>query len=333
MGNDVVEVVISADGSWKAVFRDDDHVDKVQNDAHISGMEPAEPKESTCSHGVLSNVLDLTNDDDIELLDACETTDRKPQLEDLQSQILSSLSMNPAGVNQEAAAPMEEDFWSGVDLLPDIQTVVSNRVLPVMTDAISQATNQEAAGNCITLSSDSTVQNQFSAPNNFQMQQLNHLNSAVNEHGRLQHIPRHVTRNPVAVQALPAQPQALASQQRSRTTLGPGSSTVAPRVSVSGSANCFSPVLSDTERQQHFSRPIMNRPQIAGLPVTGPQHHSATQVEFMLHIRHLFFYKMSIIYIYINKAFFSPTPLLLTRNNVQITCFTLSCCSLPLFLG
>ncbi|KAI9108345.1 hypothetical protein K1719_020536 [Acacia pycnantha] len=285
VGDNVSEVVISADGSWKAVYKDDNDVDKMQNDAHNSGKEPAEPKESTCYPGNLPNVLDLTNDDDdLEMLDAGETNDRKPDPADLQSQsttpILTSLGMNSAGVNRDVAAQVEDDFWSGVQVAfggLDTPIDAGDFVLPVLTDAISQTTSQEAVDHGITLPSNSTVQNQFSAPNNFQMLQSNYLNSAVNEHGRLEQRPRHVNRNPVAVQALPAQSQTLGPQQRSRANLSPGSSTVAPHVSVSSPANRFGPMLSDTERQQLLSRPTVNLPQLVGATVTVSQHHSATQ--------------------------------------------------------
>ncbi|KAI9108318.1 hypothetical protein K1719_020509 [Acacia pycnantha] len=285
VGDNVSEVVISADGSWKAVYKDDNDVDKMQNDAHNSGKEPAEPKESTCSPGNLPNVLDLTNDDDdLEMLDAGETNDRKPDPADLQSQsttpILTSLSMNSAVVNRDVAAQVEDNFWCEVQVAfggLDTPIDAGDFVHPVLTDAISPTTSQEAVDHGITLPSNSTVQNQFSAPNNFQMLQSNYLNSAVNEHGRLQQRPRHVNRNPVAVQALPAQSQTLGPQQRSRANLSPGSSTVAPHVSVSSPANHFSPMLSDTERQQLFSRPTMNLPQLVGATVTVSQHHSATQ--------------------------------------------------------
>ncbi|KAK4262817.1 hypothetical protein QN277_028325 [Acacia crassicarpa] len=292
VGDNVSEVVISADGSWKAVYKDDNDVgkmqndvDKMQHDAQNSGKEPAEPKESSCSPGNLPNVLDLTNDGDhLERLDAGETNDRKPHPADLQCQsttpILTSIGMNSAGVNRDVAAQVEDDFWPGVQVAfggLDTPIVAGNFVHPVLTDIISQTTSQEAVDHGSTLPSNSTVQNQFSAPNNFQMLQSNYLNSAVNEHGRLQQRPGHVNRNPVAVQALPAQSLALGSQQRSRANLSPSSSTVAPHVSVSSPANRFSPVLSDTERQQLFSRPTMNLPQLVGVTVSVSQHHSATQ--------------------------------------------------------
>ncbi|XP_028774835.1 E4 SUMO-protein ligase PIAL2 isoform X2 [Neltuma alba] len=287
VGDNVAEVLISADGSWKAVFRDDADVDKMQNDARNSGKEAAEPKECPSFPGALPDVLDLTNDDDMEILDAGETTDIKPHLADLQTQpttsILATSGLNSAGVNQDVAAQAEDDFWPGVHLTSggsDPPTIVGNCAHPILTDAIAQATNQEAVDHGITLTSNLSLQNQFTAPNNFQMQQSNYLNTAVLENGRSQQIPRHVNRNPVAVQALPAQCQALGPQQRSRTNLSPlipGSSTVAPHVSGSSPANGFSPIVSDTERRQHFSRPTVNLPQVVGATVSISQHHSPTQ--------------------------------------------------------
>ncbi|KAK4262819.1 hypothetical protein QN277_028326 [Acacia crassicarpa] len=285
VGDNVSEVVISADGSWKAVYKDDNDVDKIQNDAHNSGKEPAEPKESSCSPGNLPNILDLTNDDDdLERLDAGETNDRKPHLADLQSQsttsIFTSLGVNSAGVNRDVAAQVEDDSWSGAQAAfggLDTTIVAGDFVHPVLTDAISQTTSQEAVDHGITLPSNSTVHNQFSAPNNFQMLLSNYLNLAVNEHGGLQQRARHVNRNPVAVQALSAQSQTMGPQQRSRTNLSPSSSTVAPHVSVSSPANRLGPILSETERQQLFSRPTMNLPQLVGVTVSVSQRHSATQ--------------------------------------------------------
>lgn len=286
-----MEVVISADGSWKAVLEDDNNVDKMHDDAHKSGKEHAELKESTCSPRALSDVLDLTNDDDMEMLDSCETDDRKPLLANLHSQSITpnvtSLGMNnSAGVNQNVAAQVQDDFWSGLYFASgrsDAPTV-GRSDHPVLADAISPAINQEAEGHGNTLTSNSLLQNQFSSPNNFHLQQLNYSNSVVNDYGRSQSMPRHINRTSVAIQALPAQLQSSGPQQRSRTNLNsliPNSSTVAPHVSVSSPANDLSSILSDTERQQHFSRPTMNLPQVLGLTSSALQHHSATQVEFI----------------------------------------------------
>lgn len=287
-------MVINADGSWKPVLEDGDNVNKVQNDAHSSGKEQSEPKEPSCSLGPLSDVLDLTNDDDMEIVNVYEDDDRKPLVADFNSQsinpTITSLGMNSAVASQNLAAQVEDDFWSGLLMDPDrldTPIVVGTSEHPVLTDAVSPAItpaiNQEAEGHGNTVTSNSVMQNQLSAPNNFHSQQPNYMNSIASDYGRPHTIPRDITRTPIAIQALPAQSQALGPQQRSRPNLNPlipNSSTSTPYVSVSSSSNGFGAILSDTERQQHFSPPTMNLSPVMGASSSGPQR-PVIQVKFV----------------------------------------------------
>ncbi|KAK7307878.1 hypothetical protein VNO77_41318 [Canavalia gladiata] len=284
VGENITEVIVLADGSWKAVLENDYDVDKMQNKANNCEKEQTEPQESSCSP---SNVFDLTKDDDnLETMDYCEMTDKKPfqasALSQFVTPISTSLGMNSTGVNQTIATQID-DFWSGVHIAhvrSDTPTIgVSEH--PVQPNTVSHASNQESEGHVNNPTVNSAMHNQFSAPNNLQMQ-LNYINS-VNEYGRSSSVPRHINRTPVAVQALPAQSQALAPQQNSITNLNnsllPSSSSATAHISLSSpaSADTFNAILSDTERQQHFSRTPKNMPQVSGVNSPAFQHHPATQ--------------------------------------------------------
>ncbi|RDY09749.1 E4 SUMO-protein ligase PIAL2, partial [Mucuna pruriens] len=285
VGENITEVIVLADGSWKAVLEKDHDVDKMQKKALNCEKEQTEPLESTCS----PSTVDLTNDDDrLEAMDSCEIVDRKPFQASGHSQFLTpnstSLGMNSTGVNQNVSAQIEDDFWSGVCIgrgRSDTPTVGISE-LPVLPDTVSPAFNQESAGRDNNPVVNSATHNQFPAPNNLQMQ-LNHMNS-VNEYGRSSSVSRHFNRTPVAVQALPVQSQALGPQQNSITNLNnsllPGNnSSATSHISLSNpaSVDTFNAILSDTERQQHFSRPPRNLPQVSGVNPPAFQHHTSTQ--------------------------------------------------------
>ncbi|KAE9606549.1 putative E3 SUMO protein ligase [Lupinus albus] len=279
VGDGVHEVIVHADGSWKAVLENDHNKDKMQNKAHNCEKEQTEPQESTCSPNIVSNVLDLTEDDDqMEIMmNTVETADRKPFQASVHGQVVTpnstSLGMNSAGVNQNVFPQIEDDFWSGLYLAHgrlDTPTV-SVPEHPTLPDTVSPALNLEGDGHDNNLAVNSVTHNQLSSSNNLQLQ-LNY-NSVANEYGRS--IPSHISRIPVAVQALPVQqPQALRPQQNSRNY-----STASPHVPLSSptTADSFNAILSDTERQQRFSRPPMNPPQISGVNSSALQHHSVTQ--------------------------------------------------------
>ncbi|XP_020216462.1 E4 SUMO-protein ligase PIAL2 isoform X2 [Cajanus cajan] len=268
VGENITEVIVLADGSWKAVLEKDRDVDKMQNKAPNCEKEQTEPQESTCS----PSTVDLTKDDDcLEIMDSCEIADRKPFQASVHSQFVTpnstSLGMNSTGINQNVAAQIEDDFWSGI-------YVTGGSELPVLPDTVSPAFNQEPAGRDNNPVVNSAMHNSFSATNNLQMQ-LNHMNS-VNEYGRSSSMPR-INRTPVAVQALPVQSQALGPQQNSITNLNNSAATPHINLSNPASVDAISAILSDTERQQHFSRSPRNLPQVSGVNSTAFQHHSATQ--------------------------------------------------------
>ncbi|KAL3039823.1 hypothetical protein AAZX31_01G207700 [Glycine max] len=286
VGENITEVIVLANGSWKAVLEKDHDVDKMQKKARNCEKEQTQPQESTCPPGT----VDLTKDDDgLDTVGSCDIVERKPTPASIHSQFVTpnstSLGMNSTGVNQNVATQID-DFWPGVCFVrsrSDTPTV-GNSELPVLPDTVSPTFSQESAGHDNNPVVNSAMHNQFLGPNNLQMQ-MNHMNS-VNEYGRSSSAPRHIHRTPVAVQALPVQSQALGPQQNSITNLNssllPSNSSATPHISLSNptSVDTLNAILSDTERQQHFSRTPMNLPQVSGVNSPAFQHHTATQVWF-----------------------------------------------------
>ncbi|XP_040990726.1 E4 SUMO-protein ligase PIAL2 isoform X2 [Juglans microcarpa x Juglans regia] len=246
VGENVDEVIISADGSWKAVLESDGTVDEATVKTPNSQKERTGWQESTSVSNSLPNVLELTEDNnEMGTVNSNETEDRKPLQASLP--VATHLNLPPElnrinEANQSVAAEVEDDFWPGIYLSSEpmnssarsnaqrvgsiFEPVTANLMQsPVLTDAFSPAINQE---------SDFTtpiMQSQGSS-NNFQLQQSQYVNSlANNEHVRLPAIPRHVSRTPIAVQALPVQPQAPNPQRRQ---------------------NHFNPIYSTMESQHHF---------------------------------------------------------------------------------
>ncbi|XVF52983.1 hypothetical protein PTKIN_Ptkin05aG0061700 [Pterospermum kingtungense] len=281
VAEDVSDVIISADGSWKAMLENDGIIDELHDKILNTQKDGSEQPESAKCIPIF---LDLSQDDNmVDAMDISEIEDRKPPVANLQSQSAApNLTVtvelnNTVGANQDVSSHMEDDFWSGLDLIHgfDISTArtdaqvggrsesTSNFASPVFSDAISPASNRtEVRGdaNLTTLG----IQNQASAVSNLQLLQSQFINPMSSyEYGWLQHIPRHINRTPIAIQALPGLAQMPTPQQRSRNslnTLSTSDSSLAPQanLSMSPSPNAFSTVSSDTERQPQFSRSLAN---------------------------------------------------------------------------
>jgi E3 SUMO-protein ligase PIAS1 len=297
VGENVDEVVISADGSWKAVMTSDDHVDQAQDEDLNCQKEKIEGLESTRVSTFLPNVLDLTEEnDEMEAISNSETEDRKPLQANLPfaTNLTLSPELNPtSGASPNLSGQVEDNFWSGVYLnygsmnssaRSNGQRVagISEPILanlmqsPVLTDAVSPALNQEAEGRGNTNFATPIMLSQNS-PNDFQLQPSQYVNSVVNnDHGRLAPIPRHVSRTPIAVQALPAQSWASNLQQRPRSSLNsltPNGSSVSSQVprSVAPTTDALNTISSDRERLQHF-RAHVSPPQVSDI-------HSSSLLE------------------------------------------------------
>ncbi|XP_038683934.1 E4 SUMO-protein ligase PIAL2-like isoform X2 [Tripterygium wilfordii] len=273
VGEEVTDIIISADGSWKAVLERDDNED-VAHDTELHLNEKAELQEST--PGPI--FLDLTEDDDkVDTLGSYENEDRKVVPADLRNPSVCTNFTTQPDVNdmnissQNATAQIEDEFWSGVYLsnlsVPSyvssgaeirISTSESTSadflMSPVLTDAISPAFNQRAERHVNINPTTSALQSQFSAPTNLQLQQAQFVNSTTlqseygrsaaipsnqNEYGRSASVPRNITRTPVAVQALPALSQTNAPQQRARSGYSAQSLASQASLPVAPSANNY----------------------------------------------------------------------------------------------
>ncbi|GAY39196.1 hypothetical protein CUMW_042500 [Citrus unshiu] len=224
VGENVADVIISADGSWKAIMEADDNVDQAHDRILSSEKEGCEHQESAAVANSNPVILDLTkNDDEIDAMSTGEIEDVKP---DLHSQPVSTNLTMPSELISTVQADQnfvttDDDFWAGIlypdgsassDARSDGQTVggvsapssTSFMVSPVLTDAISPAFNREVDALGYTHLTTPVMQSLCSAPNNLQIQQTQLMNPSVNyEYGRSA-VARHLNRTPMAVQALPA---------------------------------------------------------------------------------------------------------------------------------
>ncbi|KAA8520878.1 hypothetical protein F0562_011551 [Nyssa sinensis] len=275
VGENVADVIISADGSWKAVTESNDHKDWPHD--KTSNCEPEGPtqQESTSFNEAVPDIMDLTEGDDgMDVMGTCPTEDRKPLLSNLQSQ--------PNVTNLTTTA--ETELYKS-DVVGVSEPALTNYMLsPVLTDAVSPALNRELETfHGTALLATSMPQSKISATNNLQLQQSQFANSIVsNEYGRFPSIPRHINRTPIAVQALPAQTLTPVPQQRSRNNFNnliPNGHSVASQSSsaLPSIADGFNAVSSNVERQQQFSRSPLNQFQVPHMTSSSLQQHSATQ--------------------------------------------------------
>lgn len=221
-------------------MENDDQADQAHDLVLDCSKERSEQQQSTRSTNVSPNILDLTEDDDEEdVFRTCGVEDRKP------------LQM----VNQNSAAQVEDDFWSGVSVTSGLGTYIArsdNHVLGstsqspnflslplILTEAFTPITSREAGVQSNTNPTVPEIPSQLSPTSNLLLQQPQFASS--NEYGRFPSVPRMVARTPIAVQALPAQSQA------------PG---------------------------QHLSRPLSNPHQASAAASSLSQQCSAGQVRY-----------------------------------------------------
>ncbi|XP_055819605.1 E4 SUMO-protein ligase PIAL2 isoform X2 [Solanum dulcamara] len=210
VSEDVTDVMISSDGSWKAIMESDDCTEKPR-DKTPDIAQDSPRRGSDGPSNAPGDVLDLTDiDDDMNTGSAAEAEDRKnfPTIIQMQSNVQKTTAVNnPSEINQ--------------------------------TDAISPALNPE--GNAFIPTS--LLESGLSSSNLLQLQQFQFVNSGFSsEYGRFPTAARPASRTPVAVQALPAQMNTPVPQQRQQSTMNPllhaGPSAAAqdlPIVSLDGS--------------------------------------------------------------------------------------------------
>ncbi|KAL2544258.1 E4 SUMO-protein ligase PIAL2-like [Forsythia ovata] len=220
VGPNATEVIISSDGSWNAVMETDDATKKPEDKTSNVGHDASSEIESAGLADAPVEILDLTEIDDvIDGVATRESEDRKLSPTTRQSLSMTKTpSVNPQMANtndvNQNIAQIEDEFWSGI-YLSTFGTGTSNvRSNP----PIAGVSNQELEvfhGN-VPLAT-SVPESETALPNNLQLQQYQFGNPNMsNEYGRLPSISSHVTRTPIAIQALPAQTPTSILQQRSR---------------------------------------------------------------------------------------------------------------------
>ncbi|KAK8284190.1 hypothetical protein V6Z12_D08G143700 [Gossypium hirsutum] len=243
VAEDVSDVIISADGSWKAVMENDDDVDELHGNTLNCQKDGSERPESATG---VPMVLDLTQT--VDAMETIETEDRKPPVATLESlSAAPNLTLTPelinlAGANQNV---MDDDFWSVLysghgsgtstsrtdTQVGGTESTRNFTVSPVFSDAVSPALNRADAHGNANLATPG-IQNQVATTNNLPLHPSQVTNSMSNhEYGSLQNIPRHVSRSSIAVQALPAMSQTQTpTQQRSSNSVNTKNTTSSARI-------------------------------------------------------------------------------------------------------
>lgn len=239
-------------------------------------------------------LVDFTNQRNVDDT-TCEIEDRKPfgdiLLDCAAGNLPEASGFDSTDVVQEAAGQIGQSVWSRISSLAsllngsvahstasasmtarvDAPVAISESIpldallAPVLTDAVSPAPNREpvdvrGATQLMTGLQNATQLQQIVSPENLQLQQPQFENSIVSNENSRRPIPRHISRTPIAIQALPAQKQGSNTlQQRSRPNvmastpiISNGASTVASQMlpfTASTSAG-FGAASSEMERQQ-----------------------------------------------------------------------------------
>ncbi|KAG6782829.1 hypothetical protein POTOM_012249 [Populus tomentosa] len=290
VGDHCSDVIISADGSLKAISESDNKVDQTQERTLHCEKGMPEQVESMTSTRTLPMVMDLTVDDDeINGEDNIDAEDRKPFLATLQNHPVDTNpipTMPSQLINANAPSrnfsTLADEFWSSPywsSSASDAQMVngfsepstTTFMTSPVITDSVSPALNCDVGGYGNTTTS-SLMHNQLSASSYLQSLQQKFVNSIANgEYGTLPPM-YHANRSPIAVQALPARPQTPAPQQRSRTpnpAISSGAS-LSSHGTLPEAANGLSSVSGNMDRQQQFARSLNTNS-------SSLQHNSSAQ--------------------------------------------------------
>lgn len=210
----VTDIIITTDGSWRAIMESDKETDQAENNSMdvSSQKEGSEQQEST--------LLDLTKDNDDDMMDAagtCNVEDTKPLRTDVQNNFVSNNTIIPPqqnsmmGIHHSNGGHLQSNLWPGISFpgSSNFQTVsisesfVTNPMtVPRLVhncDAMSQGStsrtsslvqNQLLTAHNLPLqglnamisntTTSSLMQNQVSSANNSQLQQLQSSDAVIN---------------------------------------------------------------------------------------------------------------------------------------------------------
>ncbi|KAK9279691.1 hypothetical protein L1049_013371 [Liquidambar formosana] len=287
VGENIAEVIVSTDGSWKAVLESEDHKDGQGQRWQQEGSDQCESIEFS---RIPADVIDLAMGGDS---DACGLSifgreKKNPFLDNLEGYFTSGNLVAPEvndtfRVDQNASAQMEDDFWSGIMFAStsapqhltapatnsDSRTDAGISYTPpfnfmhsrVLADAVSPAPSRESV--------DSREETHFtlSLPQN----QLFDPSSL-----------RNVSPTPSAIQSISAQAQGPSSCQQIRalnSSVPSVASSPTPQSTHSMALNTvgFAAVNGGTESDQQLSRLLMNSVPVSNVASSSTQHHSVTQ--------------------------------------------------------
>lgn len=253
------DVIISADGSWKAIIVSDDHAEKQQEKFSVAQEDgPEEPGSATLSNTPLA-VLDLTEaDDDIDVIMG-EAEDRKVFPKNSKAQGIAENVLSNS-------AEIEDSFWTGIYLstfssaspMSSMQNVSIHEpssanalVSPVLADPNPPSPDREDEDfveNALVATHG--TQSEIPSQSSLQLQAFQYGNSSNSyEYGWSHSTAQHVTRTPIAVQALPAQAPTTAPQRPRNST-----SNLSPSGALTASQTSAAPFSRSIESQQQFSR-------------------------------------------------------------------------------
>ncbi|GMH22678.1 hypothetical protein Nepgr_024521 [Nepenthes gracilis] len=290
VSEDVIDVIISADGSWNAATSSTDHRDEPREAILNPLQEGLEQQESYGVSNDPPDVCDLTRgDDDMAIAGHSEREDCKPVVIP-DPQILR----NTSEVDQSAVTQID-DQWSPTMLLPasislgTISQPLANFVpQPVLTDAVSPALNRDHVALWgMSHATNSMSLSQLSTANSLALQQPQFGQANLSsEYGRSPAITRNVTRTPIAIQALPVQPPTPSTSQWPRPSLNPSSIDVSSLSSqnsllLSSVADGSGKILSDMERRPNTSQSYVNPLQVPDVATSSSQRLLAAQTQLL----------------------------------------------------
>ncbi|XP_008795024.1 uncharacterized protein LOC103710882 isoform X2 [Phoenix dactylifera] len=280
-GEGVSDVVIFADESWKAVVKHNGTTDEL-HDGRLEGQQDG----SIESDINTVTVVDLTMEDDdqseMSQNGTCEFEDRKP-FEHIQgfsgSEFHSELPVASTSGTTQVAAHHVDGIWSrnlplttysNVLLAPTngsnahasgtLESLVPDIILnPVITDAVSPALNRDATTNHELSQPTLSFHHATQLRQLMQLQQSHFGGSIINNEIARPSLPRHISRNPIAVQALPVQTQTPNASRRMWTNIlsstsvipnSPASATYQTNPPLTSASDGFGAVSGDMEIEQ-----------------------------------------------------------------------------------
>lgn len=307
----VVDVIISADGSWVALLENEDHTDQTGHETESCQQE--RPRQCECNglSNVPAEVVDLTmkgaNASDAMLVSEC--TGKQHFLDDppcfsVSRNLVQTEVRNSDRVDQNGSTQIEENICSRIPLSvsADPQCPIDGTSLwaghvtagisefsscnsmlsPVLSNAVSPVLNGSVSVNGKTVPL-SLLQSQLLSPSNLQSQQFGSGRSITrNENGMLPSIAINADRTLTATQGLKAQASVSSSfEQLALNSLMPNSTSSANYQSTPfmvPNTNGYYAFHGGMDRGQQLLMPLANPLSFSDMASPSMRDHSSRQV-------------------------------------------------------